>query len=113
MPVILQASETKVIQQGDGWQEIGLADTDTFGAPAIVARRWVLQPGASGPELVHGDADQMLYVIGGGGTAVVDNQSLPLTEECILWLEPGERYQFVAGDVGLDILQGYAVHETS
>jgi quercetin dioxygenase-like cupin family protein len=113
MPVILQADETKVIRQGDGWQEIALADTNTFGAEAMIARRWVLESGARGPELVHGQADQLLYVIRGEGTAVVDNQPFPLTEESILWLEPGEIYQFVAGEAGLDILQGYAVFEVN
>ncbi len=57
MPVILQADETKVIQQGDGWQEIGLADKDAFGAPAMVVRRWVLRPGAQGPELIRGESE--------------------------------------------------------
>ena len=111
MPVILQAEETTVIREGDGWQEIALADTNTFGTEAMIARRWVLEPNRRGPEMVHGPTDQLLYVIQGAGTAVVDNQPLALTEECILWLEPGETYQFIAGEAGLDILQGYAVFE--
>ena len=100
-----------MIHQGEGWQEIALADANTFGADAMIARRWVLESGARGPELVHGQTDQLLYVIQGEGTAIVNNQSFPLTEESILWLEPGETYQFIAGEAGLDILQGYAVFE--
>jgi quercetin dioxygenase-like cupin family protein len=111
MPIIVQANETKMISQGDGWQEIGLADTNTFGAPAMIARRWVLAPGIRGPELVHGEEDQLLYVIRGSGMALVHGESLPLLEESVLWLEPGEQYQFVAGEDGLEILQGYAVNK--
>jgi quercetin dioxygenase-like cupin family protein len=110
MPTTVQANETKVIRQGNGWQEIGLADTGTFGAPAMIARRWLLAPGIQGPELVHGQEDQLLYVIRGSGTAVVNGDSLLLLEESVLWLEPGEQYQFVAGKDGLEILQGYVSH---
>ena len=106
MPVIVQVGELNVVRQGDGWQEIGLADAATFGKPALLARRWQFEPGARGPELVHGRNDQLLYVIRGRGTAVVDSQSFPLSEESVLWLEPGEKYHFIAGDEGMEILQG-------
>jgi quercetin dioxygenase-like cupin family protein len=108
MPIIVKAEETKTVRQGDGWKLIGLADETTFGVPAMIARRWVLEPGARGPDLTHSDSDQLLYVIRGGGTADVDGQMLALSEESVLWLEPGERYCFIAGDEGLEILQGYA-----
>ena len=108
MPIIVKAEETKTVRQGEGWKLIALADETTFGGPAMIARRWVLEPGARGPDLTHGDSDQLLYVIRGGGTAEVDTQALALSEESVLWLEPGERYCFVAGDEGLEILQGYA-----
>jgi quercetin dioxygenase-like cupin family protein len=106
MAVIVQAQEVTILRQGEGWQEVGLADAATFGAPAMIARRWLFEPGAIGPELEHGRTDQLLYVIRGSGTAEVDGQSLPLSEESVLWLEPGERYQFAAGEDGLEILQG-------
>jgi len=106
MPVIIQAQEVTVLRQGEGWREVGLADAATFGEQAMTARRWLFEPGARGPELVHGRTDQLLYVIRGGGTAEVDGQPFPLSEESVLWLEPGERYQFVAGNEGLEILQG-------
>jgi glyoxylate utilization-related uncharacterized protein len=56
-------------------------------------------------------AEQMLYVISGGGKAVVDGEDFALDTESVLWVEQGEQYQFVAGDAGLDILQGYAPGE--
>jgi quercetin dioxygenase-like cupin family protein len=72
----------------------------------MAARRWLFEPGAIGPVLEHGRTDQLLYVIRGSGTAEVDGQSFPLSEESVLWLESGEIYHFIAGDGGLEILQG-------
>jgi quercetin dioxygenase-like cupin family protein len=107
MPVIVN-SEVMQTKQGRDWTEITLADAQTIGAPAMVARRWVLAPGATGPELVQGDVDQLLYVIRGSGLALVNGREFPLDEESLLWVEAGERYHFVGGDEGLEILQGYA-----
>ena len=73
----------------------------------MIARRWVLEPGARGPQLEHGNAEQLLYVIHGNGAAEVDGEELPLSDESMPWLEPDETYCFIAGDAGLEILQGY------
>ena len=108
MPIILNAEETKITRQGQDWREITLADAQTIGAPAMVAHRWVFDPNAQGPALVQGDTDQLLYVIRGSGQAVVNGQTFQLDDESVLWLEPGERYHFLAGEDGLEILQGYA-----
>lgn len=111
MPIIINPEQTNVTRRGDGWQEITLADAHTIGAPAMVARRWLLDPGAQGPELIQGETDQLLYVIQGSGQAIVDDQTFSLSDESMLWLEPDEHYCFVAGPNGLDILQGYAPGE--
>lgn len=111
MTTVINTSAVKVVDEGDGWQLLGLADSVSFGAPAMVARRWMLAAGARGPLLTHGDADQLLYVIKGRGLAIVDGLEFPLADESVLWLEPGEQYQFVAGLEGLEILQGYAPGE--
>jgi mannose-6-phosphate isomerase-like protein (cupin superfamily) len=108
MPIIVNREDMRITRQGAGWKEITIADSQTFGAPAMIARRWLLEPEATGPELLQGDVDQLLYVIQGSGTAVVDDVEMPLADESMLWLEPGERYRFVAGTDGLEILQGYA-----
>ena len=110
MPVIVN-SEEMITHRGEGWIEITLADTQTIGAPAMVARRWVFESGAYGPELIQGNADQLLYVIRGSGKAIVNGEEFLLADESVLWLEPGERYQFVGGKNGLEILQGYAPGE--
>ena len=111
MPVILQPDDIKESRKGEGWRVIELANTDTFGERAMIARRWLFEPGARGPNTVQGNSDQLLYVIRGSGAAIVNEDTLTLSEESILWLEPGEHYQFVAGDSGLEILQGYAIKQ--
>jgi quercetin dioxygenase-like cupin family protein len=111
MPIIVRPNEMKVYLQGEGWSAITLADSHIIGAPAMVARRWTLKAGARGPEQIHGEVEQLLYVIRGSGTAVVGTEYLPLEPETMLWLEPGDRYHFEAGDEGLEILQGYAPGE--
>ena len=113
MPIIVNPEDMHENQRGEGWVELTLADARHFGVPAMVARRWTLEPGATGPLLTQGAEEQMLFVISGGGKAIVDGTDFPLDEESVLWVETGEQYQFVAGDAGLDILQGYAPGEES
>jgi quercetin dioxygenase-like cupin family protein len=108
MPNLIHSEDMIVTGSGEGWQELTLADAQTFGATAMIARRWIFEPGARGPELQHGDVDQLLFVIRGGGEAIVDGVTMRLSEESMLWLEAGERFQFAAGTDGLEILQGYA-----
>ena len=109
MPIILQSEDTPVLNQGQGWQEIELATNATFGEgiKAMVVKRWLFEPHAQGPYRTHGDSEQLLYVICGSGQAVVNGQTFELDDEAVLWLEPGEQYQFIAGSNGLEILQGY------
>lgn len=108
MPIVVNTEDTVVTRQGEGWMEITLADAEIIGNPAMVARRWILEPGAKGPEMIQGNTDQLLYVIKGSGRAIVNGEEMPLTCESVLWLEPGEQYQFIAGESHLEILQGYA-----
>jgi mannose-6-phosphate isomerase-like protein (cupin superfamily) len=110
MPIIVKPEEVK-ISQGDGWTQITVADAEVMRSPAMVACRWVIEADAQGPPLEQGETDQLLYVIRGSGQAVVNGQEMPLTAESVLWVEPGERYQFFAGEAGLEILQGYAPGE--
>lgn len=108
MPTIVNTKDAVVTRQGEGWTEITMADAEIIGSPAMVARLWMLKPGARGPELVQGNVDQLLYVIRGSGSAIVNGEEILLTNESVLWLDPGEQYQFVAGEEDLEILQGYA-----
>jgi quercetin dioxygenase-like cupin family protein len=97
MPVIINSEEMET-RRGEGWVEITLADPQIIGTPAMTARRWIFEPGASGPEWIQGDVDQLLYVIRGSGLAVVNGQEFQLNEESLLWVEPGEHYCFIGGD---------------
>jgi quercetin dioxygenase-like cupin family protein len=111
MPVIIKADEMRLTSQGKGWVETTLADSKSIGTPAMVARRWSFEPYALGPLNIHGEAEQLLYVIQGGGEAHVNSEIYPLEGETMLWLEHADQYQFKAGADGLEILQGYAPGE--
>jgi len=111
MPTIINPQEmTEQISEA-GWSVRTVADVQHLGAPAMVARWWVFQPGVAGPKQKHGAADEILYVIRGSGQAIVDSRVFELDEESVLWVEEGETYYFVAGEDGLEILQGYAPGE--
>ena len=103
MPTIIQPEDMQITKEGQGWRAVTLAEPDAAG---MVARRWSLDPGARTPEITHSSVDQLLYVIRGSGQAVVGGRSLPLDQESMLWVEPGDCYYFVAGGQGLEILQG-------
>ena len=111
MPIILKPEIMEFETTGEGWSKTTLADHKTIGTSAIVAQRWSLEPLATGPEHLHGDTDQLLYVISGDGTAHVNGETLPLDRETVLWLEDGDTYQFAAGENGLEVLQGFAPGE--
>ncbi len=111
MPTILNADDRQQYQEGEGWRIVTIADAKDIGAPAMVARHWYLDPEALGPTNTHGDTEQLLFVIKGSGSALVGEESLPLELESMLWLEPGDQYQFQAGPDGLEILQGYTPGE--
>ncbi len=111
MPIILNPEKMAMETSGEGWTKITLADLPSIGTAAIAARRWSFKPMATGPEQKHKDADEMLYVISGGGSIRVNGESLPLDRETVLWLEQGDVYQLMAGEKGLEVLQGYAPGE--
>ena len=68
-------------------------------------KRLILDPNIISPEFTHNDNDQLLYVIKGDGIAKVNSKEFPLDKESILWLESGEKYHFISGGLGLEILQ--------
>ena len=111
MPTIINPQDMTETDSDSGWSVRTLADSVHFGTPAMVARWWTFQPGVEGPKQKRGKADEMLYVIRGKGQAVVEGQIFELDDECVLWVEEGETYYFVAGNGGLEILQGYAPGE--
>jgi mannose-6-phosphate isomerase-like protein (cupin superfamily) len=108
MPTIISAEAMSETVSEAGWTMRTIADAGSIGFPAMVARWWIFPAGTKGPQQTRGKADELLYVIRGSGKAVVDGQEFELDDESVLWVEEGEKYYFVAGDAGLEILQGYA-----
>ena len=108
MALIINPEKTEIYKQGEGWKVTTLADSPGMGSSAMVARRWSLQSHARTPLIHHGEYEEILYVISGNGEAFVGDQSFTLDLESLLWLEPGDSYRLVAGETGLEILQGYA-----
>lgn len=108
MPTILQPEKMQTEASEEGWTKTILADLHTIGTSAIVAHRWSFEPLAHGPQKKHNNTDQLLYIISGSGAAQVNGDRLPLEKETVLWLEQGDVYQFIAGEHGLEVLQGYA-----
>jgi mannose-6-phosphate isomerase-like protein (cupin superfamily) len=74
----------------------------------------VLAPGAStgGDDNRHADADQWLYVVSGGGEAVVEGESVVLQPGSLLLIEAGETHEIRnTGDEDLRTINVYAPPE--
>ena len=108
MPIIIKNEEKNYLQETTGLKIESLTDSQKLESPVMVVNRLMFDSNIIGPELTHTDIDQLLYVIKGNGIAKVNNEELSLNKESILWLENGEKYQFISGSNGLEILQGYA-----
>lgn len=108
MPKIVNPDEMQEQKSDDGWSFRIVSDVSHIGFPAMLAKWWTFEPSATGPEQTRRKADELLYVIRGTGQAIVNEQVFELDDECVLWLEEGETYHFVAGNKGLEILQGIA-----
>jgi quercetin dioxygenase-like cupin family protein len=111
MPIIIKPHEMQTEERRAGWKSTTLADEQAIGAASIVARRWSFEPAGKTETLVHGNVEQLLYVIGGSGTAFANGEELALEPESMLWLDPGDEYRLEAGPDGLEILQGFAPEE--
>lgn len=95
---------------GHGWQEVILANAETFGTAAMIAKRWDIEPNAEMPSQGQMETDTMLYVISGSGGAAVGPNRFELEVEDVLWLELREEVVLKAGENGLSILVGYREH---
>lgn len=99
---------------GQGWAVSTLADGRHVPGMAMVARRWMFEPGARGPEQDWpGRAERFLYVISGSGRLEVGEEASAIERESIVWLEPGDRYRILAGESPLEILEATSVSPTN
>jgi quercetin dioxygenase-like cupin family protein len=108
LPLVYDPKASRTHKQGEGWKLVTLADYANAESVALVVRRWSLQAGARTPETPHEESEEMLYVVQGSGYALVGEQYFELSAESMLWLEPGDSYRLIAGNEGLEVLQGYA-----
>ena len=107
MPIIIKNEEKNYLQETTGLKIESLTDSQKLESPVMVVNRLIFDSNIIGPELTHTDIDQLLYVIKGNGIAKVNNEEFSLNKESILWLENGEKYQFISGGNGLEIPSQY------
>lgn len=105
MAIIRSPDEMQTNRYGNDGTETILTDRLVLGEAVMVTRRWSLKSNARGPETKHGDYEEMLFVISGGGTAHVGEALYTLERESMLWLEQGDAYYLEAGPDGLEVLQ--------
>lgn len=68
------------------------------------AYRIALEPNTESKTSYHKNAEEIYYVLSGGGTAILDGKSYPLADGDLLRLQPGVRHRFLSGDEGLEML---------
>ena len=91
-----------------GVRELVVAAGSTFDDLAVELRRLDVDPGASAAVDAPGAGEYVVYVIGGGGMVRTGGEELPLGPESVIWLDPGERCEIVAGPDGLQALAAHA-----
>ena len=108
MPRIIKKEDIQCHPQIRGFQIKSVTETLNQDSKVMEVKRLILDPNIISPEFTHNDIDQLLYVIKGDGIAKVNSKEFPLDKESILWLESGEKYHFISGGLGLEILQAAA-----
>ena len=108
MPKIIKKADKDILQVLPGLHVESITEMQNHDSHVMEVKRLIFGPAASGPEFIHGDIDQLIYVIKGDGIAKVNNNELMLEIESVLWLETGEKCQLIAGSTGMEILQGSA-----
>lgn len=75
---------------------------------ALSAYRVQVAAGATSATSHHRVAEEVYFVLAGGGSAILDGQEHPLKAGDFLRLPPGTRHAFRAGPEGLDMLDLHA-----
>ena len=108
MPRIITEKNIQSQSHFPGFQINSVTEALNQDSQVMEVKRLILDPNIISPEFTHNDIDQLLYVIKGNGIAKVNSKEFPLDKESILWLESGEKYHFISGGLGLEILQATA-----
>jgi quercetin dioxygenase-like cupin family protein len=66
--------------------------------------RVALAPGAPSATVEAASGERFLYVVRGGGAAVVGAETFALEDESVLWLDPEDAPALSAGPQGLEVL---------
>jgi len=108
MPRIITKKNIQCQSQFPGFQIKSVTEALNQDSQVMEVKRLILDPNIISPEFTHNGIDQLLYVIKGDGIAKVNSKEFPLDKESVLWLESGEKFHFISGGLGLEILQASA-----
>ena len=100
--------EEMEVRTADGVRELVVAAPSSFGDLAVELRRLDVDPGASATADAPDAGEYVVYVIGGDGSVRTGGEEVPLAPESVVWLDPGERCEIVAGPSGLQALAAHA-----
>ncbi len=89
-------------QMAGTWAALGAAD----GTSRTGANRIELAPGEQPtPPHVHGEAEEIFYVLGGSGLTLLDDDAYEIrVGDCIVYKNSWEAHTIRAGDDGLDVI---------
>jgi uncharacterized cupin superfamily protein len=89
-------------QMAGAWSPIGAA----AGSSRAGATRIELAPGEQPtPPHVHGEAEEIFYVLGGSGLTLLDDDAYEIRAgDCIVYKNSHEAHTIRAGDEGLDVI---------
>jgi len=89
-------------QMAGTWSSIGAA----AGSWRTGANRIELAPGEQPtPPHVHGDSEEIFYVLGGSGLTLLDDDAFEIrADDCIVYKNFHEEHTIRAGDDGLDVI---------
>lgn len=103
MPTVLEPKDLRAIKK-NGMKVAVLADYDRLGTKALQVERIELQESARTDLFESSDAERFIYVIRGGGQAIVGQDKYPLAPESVLWLEKQDAFLLEGGKGGLEVL---------
>jgi mannose-6-phosphate isomerase-like protein (cupin superfamily) len=103
MPIIFDPKDFPVLEK-NGINMVTLANRAMLGTDAFQVERITLKAGEKSPTFEPSEKERFVYVIRGNGQAHVEDQSLPLESESVVWLEKGDAFSLEAGSGSLEVI---------
>jgi quercetin dioxygenase-like cupin family protein len=94
-PVLLPASKATSYPRGTGKVAI-YAEPSTISSKDMSASVIELPAGANIPEHTHPKETELLYVMAGSGTMIIDGVTLPVTPTSVVQIPPATKHAFTA-----------------